>query len=156
MQVLLLHEFTGYSKAAIHEFLKMGNTRCFLVSIRKPIIKNGEEPDNMQVSIEYGLAAYAGHRFAEISDGFSYCVPATNNTMPFRFGTRVTNLKKMADLLYECIEIFFGERGSDQFFMYQHKAHLFYIDALDQKIEAETWGLISVVYGLLEGNDEEL
>ena len=152
MQVLILHEFIGYSKAAILEFLELESTRSFLVSIRKPMTEAGKELDKMSLSIEYGLAAYAGHRFAEISNGFGYCVPATNTTTPFRFGLRVKDLEEIADLLYECIEIFFGNRESDEFLIYRHQAHLFYTDAVEGKIEAETWGLISVVYSLQEND----
>ncbi|MEO8769403.1 MAG: hypothetical protein ABI402_04945 [Ferruginibacter sp.] len=70
--------------------------------------------------------------------------------MPFKFGIRVTNLKKLSELLFESISMFFGDRSTDAFFIYQHTAHTFYLDALDQKIETETWGLLSVEYSLLE------
>ncbi|MEO8769402.1 MAG: hypothetical protein ABI402_04940 [Ferruginibacter sp.] len=57
MILLNLHEFKDYSKTAIYEFLKVGNERSFMVSIRKTIAEAEHDTDNMMLAIEYGLAA---------------------------------------------------------------------------------------------------
>jgi len=137
-----INEFGSYDSKALYEFLFLKKESVFEITIPRKAITT--ETDNYDVFTEFLFAAYAGQRLSEIADSFAYYVPCVNSKQPFLFEVTITEMGKMAEILYLVIRTINGVAGSESFLSFHSLAADFFTSAINDKIECYTWGLLYI------------
>ena len=97
-----ISDFSNYDSKDVYEFLFLQNETEFEITIPKRSIAHNDE--NYEVFVEYLSAAYAGQCLSEIARSFAYYVPCVFNLNPFLFQVTITEMEKLADILYLIIQ----------------------------------------------------
>jgi len=108
--------------------------------IPRETIKN----DNYDVFTEFLSAAYAGQRLSEIADSFAYFVPNVNSKQPFLFEVAIGDMSKMTEILYLIIKTINGTNSNESFLSFHSLAADFLSNAINDKIDCYTWGLLYI------------
>lgn len=140
MTKININDFKNYDNKTLYEFLFLEREKVFEIIIPRKTIQN----DNYNVFEEYLSAAYAGQRLSEIADSFAYYVPCINSKSPFLFEVTITEMNKMAEILFIIIQTIAGATGSRSFLSFHSLAADFLTNAFNDKIECNTWGLLYI------------
>lgn len=142
MTKININDFKNYDSKALYELLFLKRETVFEITIpRKEVTA---KTDNYDVFTEFLSAAYVGQRLCEIADSFAYFVPCVNCKQPFLFEVTITEMGKMAEILYLIISIVNGPAGSENFLSFHSLAADFLTNAVNYKIECYTWGLLYI------------
>jgi len=139
MTKININKFNNYDSKDIYEFLFLQRETIFQITIPREIGN-----DDYDTFTEYLSAAYAGQRLSEIADSFAYYVPCVNSNRPFLFDVTISEMGKMAEILYLVIQTINGATGSKTFLSFHSLAADFLTNVLSDKIECNTWGLLSI------------
>lgn len=148
MTKINISDFSNYDNKDIYEFLFLQNETEFEITIPKRSIAHDDE--NYEVFVEYLSAAYAGQRLSEIAGSFAYYVPCTFNLNAFLFEVTITEMEKLADILYLIVQGMHDTTGNEPFLTFHGLAADFLNDAYDNKVECNTWGLLHIANNFLE------
>lgn len=143
-----INDLSNYNSEDVYEFLFLQNETEFEITIPKRIIARNDE--NYEVFVEYLSAAYAGQRLSEIAVSFAYYVPSVFNLNPFLFQVIITEMEKLADLLYLIIQGTQNTSGNKPFLTFHGLAADFLNDAYDCKLKCNTWGLLHIANQYLQ------
>jgi len=141
-----INELSNFDSTALYEFLFLKRESVFEITIPRETIKS----DNYDVFNEFLSAAYAGQRLSEIADSFAYYVPYVNSKQPFLFEVTITEMGKMAEILFLIIKTINGTTGSESFLSFHSLAADFLTNAIHDKIECYTWGLLYIANRYLQ------
>ena len=148
MVIINIIEFTDYDAAAIHEFLLLQQETEFKIYIpRLPF----EESDNLDLSVEFLLASYAGQLLGELSTNFSYFVPSPHKKDAFFFEVTIPDLEKFSATLHLIVQGCSYNPDKDRVDSFHDKASEFLNNGLDWDFECHTWGLYHIAVRLMEG-----
>jgi len=151
MTKININELNRYDSKDIYEFLFLQNETVFQITIaRKTVARKSE---NYDVFEEYLLAAYAGQRLSEIAKSFAYYVPSVCSKRPFVFEVTITEMGKLAEVLYIIIHSGNDKIPGEIFLAFHSLAADFLTNAFNEKMECNTWGLLCIANKYLEKSD---
>ena len=141
MFTIPIDELADYDFKTIYDYLLSQQQTSFEILIPKENALGKD--DQFYVFLDYYLAAYAGEKLAEVATVFSYYVPSVNQVSQFKFELEVSDIEKLADVLYSIVYGYYdpGDDGDDGFSFYE-KAAQFHQDAWET-FEAACWGLVT-------------
>ena len=148
MTKININKFSDYDSKTLYEFLFQKRETVFEITIPRQVVTG--ETDNYDVFTEFLSAAYAGQRLSEIADSFAYYVPCVNSQRPFLFEVTITEMGKMAEILYLIIKTINGTTGSESFLSFHSLAADFLTNAVNDKLECYTWGLLYIANRYLQ------
>lgn len=143
-----INEFKNYESKSIYAFLLLQNETEFEIIIPREAVEGIN--DQYELVIEFLSAAYAGQLLSMTANCFAYYTPCSNKTMPFYFQAVVTDMEKLADILYYIIQGFNNPDRGETFFDFHTKAAEFLNDAYEEKIDCSTWGLVHIANSFLQ------
>ncbi len=143
-----INDLNNCDSKGIYEILVLQNETEFEISIPKRSIACNDE--NYEVFVEYLSAAYTGQRLSEIAGSFAYYVPSTFNLNPFFFEVTITEMEKLAGILYLIIQGIHDTTGNATFLTFHGLAADFLNDAYDNKLKCNTWGLLHIANQYLQ------
>lgn len=147
MTTINLNEFSNCTKTGIYKFLLSQQAKEFEIIIRKTY--NPVDDESFIIFWEYHIMAYAGQKLFELSSGFSYFVPGAGSKQPFKFIAEINDLAKLADVLYDLAVVLQEDDPANATTGFQSAALSFFNDAYDGKVEAATWGLLTLANSFL-------
>lgn len=142
MTKININDLKNYDSKTLYEFLFLKRETVFEITIPRKTIT--VETDNYDVFTEFLSAAFAGQRLCEIADSFAYYVPCVNSKQPFLFEVTINEMGKMAEIFYLIISIVNGPTGGESFLSFHSLAADFLTNAINDKIECYTWGLLYI------------
>ena len=141
-------QLNHHTSKSLYEWLFVQNETTFQIII--PRLDITAKTDNYAVFEEYLLAAYAGHRLSEIAQSFAYHVPAVSSTQPFVFEVTITEKGKMAEVLFIIIQSINDKIPSEIFLSFHSLAADYITNVLNDEVECNTWGLLSIAKQYLQ------
>lgn len=124
-----------------YAMLLSANTEHFEIIIPKTY--NPVDDDQFLIFWEYHIMAYAGQLLCNFSSEFSYHVPFPNSTQHFAFAIRIKEYDKLAEFLH-VLQSMLDEEQSDSSIDFQFKASQYFNEAFENKLTANTWGLLAI------------
>lgn len=143
-----INEFQHYDSKSMYEYLLVQNDTEFEIIIPREAIEGID--DQYMLAIEFIGAAYAGQLLSEISSCFAYYTPCPNKAKPFLFQAIVTDMGKLADMLFYISHSFNDPDGGEPFLDFQIKSADFLNNAFDENIQCKTWGLLHIANNFLQ------
>ena len=141
-----IFEFTDYDPQALHEFILLQHETEFKIIIpRLP----WEESNNIDLSVEFLHASYAGQLLGQLSTSFAYFVPCPGKSNPFYFEVTIPDLEKFSSTLHFIVQGYNYHLGNDHTAPYQDKAGEFLDEALDWDFEVHTRGIYQIAVKLI-------
>lgn len=140
-------QFFTYTNPQLYVFLLKENQSNWRIII--PRSDYEEEPDQLQVMIDFLNAAYAGQLLAEAAANFGYYVPGPATTNSFSFELTITDTENFTDVLHDIIQAYDYDGHEERFIDYQVEASQFMNYTYDEDYECHTWGLLHIANKLL-------
>ena len=141
-------EFNHYDSKSIYEFLFLKSETEFEITIPKKSVAG--TCDNYTVFEEYLAAAYAGQRLSEIAERFAYYVPSVCTIRPFVFEVSITEMGKLAEVLYIIVYSINEKIPCEIFFTFHSLAADFLSNVFNNKVECSTRGLLCIANQYLQ------
>lgn len=143
-----INELNRYDSKSIYEFLFLKRETVFQITIPRKVIAG--TIDNYDVFEEFLSAAYVGQSLSEIAESFAYYVPSVNSKNPFLFEVTITEMGKMAEILYLIIHSINDKIPSEPFLTFHSLAADFITNTFKDRIECNTRGLLHIATNFLE------
>jgi len=141
-------EFNQYDSKAIYEFLFLKSETEFEITIPKKTVAG--TCDSYDVFEEFLSAAYAGQRLSEIAESFAYYVPSVYCNRPFVFEATITEMGKLAEVLYIMVHSINEKIPCETFLTFHSLAADYLTNVFNDKTECNTRGLLSIANQYLQ------
>ena len=157
MSLLELEEYDHLDSKGLYEFLLSQKTTKFKIKVYKgsdPPPYSDTNDRNYNVFMEYLTLGYFGQKLSELATSYSYYVPDVNAAGLFIFEVDVTDLEKLAGLLWDLINVRITCNDIALATEFQNTAWDFLIDVHNGEIFTSTWGLLFIADEHYPENDE--
>lgn len=99
IHTIRLSEFKDYGQKEIQEYLQLTDSLNFCIILGR--FQGQISYDSFQIANEYYHAAFVGQKLYEVSNCFSYLVPAEYSSFEFEFYFQATNLRSLARTIFQ-------------------------------------------------------
>ena len=144
MAKIILKELKDYDLKSIHEYLILQEDLTLEMEMR---FWPAAMPQKIFLYVLYRKAAYFGHLLSKVSDTFSYYVPLDTLDPVFKFRVRVQDLLKLAEVIYQMLEGYFGE--SELCEQYNEDEAAYWKMVEEMELDTPVWGLVEVGMGCI-------
>ena len=143
-----INEFNRYDSKEIYEFLFLKRETVFEIAIpRKEVIGKAV---NYDIFVEYLSAAYTGQRLSEIAESFAYYVPSVHSKNPFLFEVTITEMGKMAEILFLINRSINDATPNETFLTFHSLAADFLTNSFRERLGCNTLGLLHIANHFLQ------
>ncbi len=140
MQQINIHDLKNFTPKLILEYL--ADTKGSAFEIHIPPDQVDPDDNNFSIFWMFHTAAYAGQRLHNISETFSYYVPCPGTKENFIFRITINDKPKLAHCLAFIISGYFD--NDTEMLRFNEEAAKFFIDSFEGKVDAATWGLLTI------------